>query len=277
MRRWRPRAAALGRRRVRAALLLAALFATAVTALTSLPAYAQPSPSPTPSTSTAPTLPPPSTEGGKRPPTQAEIEQIQEALQEQNEVLSKTAQQTYREKKVKELRKLLPAEGGVLSVFNVTDSNGMPISAYDVSSDTGGVMDWEHGIENFFTEIAFMITKWVVAFACWLISWSLAFGLAKFLLTPATAVSNSLHTHVLMEMGLPSLFLTVCALICACRIFFGNRAAGWRDAAVSIVLAALTTTLLATIPQTLLGNDGALAAVRGLSLDVADVILDSNP
>ncbi|MEV6654791.1 hypothetical protein [Streptomyces sp. NPDC051219] len=266
---WRTRLRMLGSGRLRLALLIAALAATTFTLLTALPAHAEPTPAPSPSVPTAP---------GQRTPTPQEIEAIEEIMREQGERLSKAAQEGMLEAEKERLRKLLPDEGGVLGVFNVTDKNGLPISAYTVKSDTGGLLDWDLGIQNLLTELCFMVTKWLIAFCCWLIAWALSFGLAKLLLAPVLSVANSLHTRVIMEMGLPTLFLSVCAVICVARIFFGDKARGWGDAALSILLAALTTTLLASAPQTLLGEeDGAIAVTRGLALEVADVILDANP
>ncbi|MFF3326963.1 hypothetical protein [Streptomyces sp. NPDC002889] len=266
---WRMRMRALGSARLRLVLLIAALAATTFTLLTSLPAHAEPTPTTTPSTPTAP---------GQRTPTPEEMEEIEQLLKEQGERLSKAAQEGMLEAEKERLRKLLPDEGGVLGVFNVTDANGLPISVYTVKSDTGGLLDWDLGIQNLLTELCFMITKWVIAFCCWLIAWALSFGLAKLLLVPVLSVANSLHTRVILEMGLPALFLSVCALICVARIFFGDRARGWGDAALSILLAALTTTLLASPPQALLGEKtGAIAATSEFALEVADVILDANP
>lgn len=263
----RLRLCALGSARLRLALLVAALAATAFTLLTCLPAHAEPTPAP--STPAAP---------GQRTPTPEEMEEIEQLLKEQGERLSKSAQAAMLEAEKERLRKLLPDEGGVLGVFNVTDAGGLPISVYTVKSDTGGMLEWDLGIQNLLTEIAFVITKWVIAFCCWLIAWSLSFGLAKLLLVPVLSVANSLHSRVILEMGLPTLFLAVCALICVARIFFGDRARGWGDAALSMLLAALTVTLLASPPQALLGEEtGAVAATRALALEVADVILDANP
>ncbi|MCX4792267.1 hypothetical protein OG369_41435 [Streptomyces sp. NBC_01221] len=269
---WRLQLRALGSARLRLALLIAAAAATTFTLLTSLPAHAEPTPAPSPSAPMVPTAP------GQRTPTAEEIEAIEDIMREQGERLSKAAQEGMLEAEKERLRKLLPDEGGVLGVFNVTDANGMPISAYTVKSDTGGMLDWDLGIQNLLTELCFMVTKWLIAFCCWLIAWALSFGLAKLLLVPVLSVANSLHTRVILEMGLPTLFLSVCAVICVARIFFGDKAKGWGDAALSILLAALTTTLLASTPQTLLGEDnGAIAVTRGLALEVADVILDANP
>ncbi|MFJ2007999.1 hypothetical protein [Streptomyces chartreusis] len=271
--RLRVRLHTLGTARLRIAVLFAALAATTLTLLTSLPAQAAPTPSPSPSTSSDTQTP-----GGSGAATPEEVAEFQDFLEEQSERLSKSAQSALLAAKAEDVRKQLPDEGGILGVFNVTDANGLPISVYTVQSDTGSFLRWDLGVLNLLTEGCYMITKWLIAFCCWLIGWSLSFGLAKLLLAPALAIANSLHSRVIMELGLPSLFLAVCALICTCRIFFGDRAKGWGDAALSIVLAALTTTLLASTPQLLLGEDsGAVAATRGLALEVADVILDADP
>ncbi|MEV6735307.1 hypothetical protein [Streptomyces sp. NPDC051364] len=269
----------LGTARLRLALLVAALAATAFTMLTSLPALAEPSPAATPTPTSPPTVNPLGPNPpGTRTPTPEELAEIEKIIGEFNNRLSDSVKEAYLKTEEERLRKLLPDEGGVLAVFSVTDRNRMPISAYTVKSDTGGLMDWDLGIQNLITELCFMITKWVVAFCCWLIAWALSFGLAKLLLTPVLSVANSLHTQVILQMGLPSLFLSVCALVCVARIFFGDRAKGWGDAALSLLIAGLTATLLSSPPQMLLGEqDGAVAVARGLSLEVADVILDANP
>ncbi|XMN04606.1 hypothetical protein ACK8N7_00305 [Streptomyces griseobrunneus] len=265
----------LGRTRLRLALLTAALASTVLTLFTSLPAHAEPTapaPSPTPTAPTAPGA------GGQRTPTPEEQELLEEILREQGEQLAKDVQKGLLDSAKEELRKVLPDEGGVLGVFNVTDANGLPISVYNVKSDTGDLIEWELGVQNLLTEFTFLGTKWLIAFCCWLIAWALSFGLAKLLLVPVLAVADSLHTRVILELGLPTLFLAVCALICVCRILFGDRAKGWGDAALSILLAALTTTLLASPPAALLGEEsGAIAVTRGLALEVADVILDAGP
>ncbi|WP_168714099.1 hypothetical protein [Streptomyces sp. A1136] len=269
----------LGAIRLRSALVLAALAATAFTMLTSLPALAEPSPSASPTPTSPPPVSPltPATPG-TRTPTPEELAEIEKMLGELNMRLSDAMQEAALKAEEERLRKLLPDEGGVLAVFNVTDSGNLPISAYTVKSDTGGLTDWDLGIENLITELCFMITKWVIAFCCWLIAWALSFGLAKLLLAPILSVANSLHVQVIIQMGLPGLFLSVCALLTVIRIFFGDRAKGVGDAALSILIAALTATLLSSPPQMLLGEqDGAIAAARGLALEVADIILDANP
>lgn len=263
----------LGAARLRSALFVAALAATVITMLTSLPALADPSPTPPPpiSTGPAPTM-------GQRVPTPEELAEIEKIISELNKRFSDAMQEAFLRAEEERIRKLLPDEGGLLAIFNATDEHGLPISAYTVKSDTGGLTDWDLGIENLITELAFMAVKWLIAFCWWLLGWALSFGLAKLLLTPVLSVANSLHTQIILQMGLTSLFLSVCALVCVARVFFGDRAKGWGDAALSLLLAAITATLLASPPATLLGpEDSALAVTRGVALEVADIILDAKP
>ncbi|NGN63187.1 hypothetical protein G5C51_04595 [Streptomyces sp. A7024] len=170
-------------------------------------------------------------------------------------------------------------EGGVLSIFNVTDANGVPISVYDVGNGEKEFLDldWQNGVINLLTELCFMAIKWLVAFCCWLIAWALGFGLAQILLKPVLAVANALHTQVIYTLGLPGLLLAACALICAWHIFFGDRARGWGDAALSVVISAVAATTVFSPTSVLMSgeNGGAVGTVKQLSLAVADVIVDA--
>ncbi|CAM5676603.1 Integral membrane protein OS=Streptomyces antimycoticus OX=68175 GN=SANT12839_101380 PE=4 SV=1 [Streptomyces antimycoticus] len=278
----------LGRRQWSGALLLGALVATTVVLLTSTPALAAPTdPTPSPA-ATAPATPTPSDAATSRPDgslTEEEKKKEADRLRrkfekfwdEQHDVIGESMQKELLRQEQKRVRKLLQDEGGVLGVFNTTDKYGIPVSTYSVDGDTGSWYQWDLGVWNLLTSLCFMLTKWLIAFSCWMVAWALSFGLAKILLKPVLAVAESLHTRVIMELGLPTLFLTVCALICAWNIFFGDRARGWGDAALSILLAALTATAVITPPQQLMGgqDQGALGAVRQFSLEVTAIILDS--
>ncbi|WP_329166071.1 hypothetical protein OHB49_41080 [Streptomyces sp. NBC_01717] len=51
-------------------------------------------------------------------------------MREQGEKFSKAAQEAMPDTEKERLRNLLPDEGGVLGVFDVTDVNGLPISVW---------------------------------------------------------------------------------------------------------------------------------------------------
>ncbi|MET9734578.1 hypothetical protein ABZZ79_29250 [Streptomyces sp. NPDC006458] len=178
-------------------------------------------------------------------------------------------------KEVEDYLKNEGARGGVLSAFEVTDRNNIPVSAYRVYADTGDWNDWDLKIEHFLVEMMFLGNKWLVSFACFLFSWALSFSLAGLLLKPALTVSTSLYGGVIVQLGLPALFLTFSVVVASWHLLFGNRARGWGEMAAAMVISALAIGALASPPQMLLSKDhGAVAAVRNLAVETAALVLD---
>ncbi|MFF3934131.1 hypothetical protein [Streptomyces hirsutus] len=178
-------------------------------------------------------------------------------------------------KEVEDYLKNEGARGGVLSAFEVTDRNNIPVSAYRVYADTGDWNDWDLKIEHFLVEMLFLGNKWLVSFACFLFSWALSFSLAGLLLKPALTVSTSLYGGVIVQLGLPALFLTFSVVVASWHLLFGNRARGWGEMAAAMVISALAIGALASPPQMLLSKDhGAVAAVRDLAVETAALVLD---
>lgn len=119
----------------------------------------------------------------------------------------------------KTLEKLGVGKGDLLDSFEVTNDIGIPVSAFTVDVDSGSWNDWDLKVEAWLTSLLFMGVKWLVAFACWLLTWALGFKLAEALLKPALAVSDSLYSHVLLSMGLPSLFLVFSGVTAAWHLW----------------------------------------------------------
>ncbi|MCX5231465.1 hypothetical protein [Streptomyces sp. NBC_00233] len=179
------------------------------------------------------------------------------------------------DKEVDNYLKAQASQGGVLSAFEVTDRNNIPVSAYRVYADTGDWNDWDLKVEHFLVEMMFLCNKWGVSFACFLLTWALSFSLAGLLLKPALTVSTSLYGGVIMQLGLPALFLTFSAVVASWHLLFGNRARGWGEMAAAMVISALAVGALASPPQMLLSKDhGAVATVRDLAVETAALILD---
>ncbi|NML54796.1 hypothetical protein HHL19_18660 [Streptomyces sp. R302] len=179
------------------------------------------------------------------------------------------------DKKVEDYLKNEASRGGVLSAFEVTDRNNIPVSAYRVYADTGDWNDWDLKIEHFLVEMMFLGNKWLVSFACFLITWALSFSLAGLLLKPALTVSTSLYGGVIVQLGLPTLFLTFAMVVASWHLLFGNRARGWGEMAAALVISALALGALASPPQMLLSkDDGVVATVRDLAVETAALVLD---
>ncbi|MFD4612893.1 hypothetical protein ACFWOT_33465 [Streptomyces sp. NPDC058440] len=187
-----------------------------------------------------------------------------------------------------------PKDGsdGILQPFNVTDKDGVPISSYTVKTDTGGWKDIDLKIWNIVAQLFFGTSKWVIGFTCWLITWALNFGLAKVMVGPVEDISSTIKNQVIDRLGLPGLFLTLAGFYCGWLILFKERSRGFAEIGVSLAVAALTTTVLVSPAQVLLGQhdqpqpqgstmllseEGLLGKSKDFTLEVASIVLADDP
>lgn len=187
-----------------------------------------------------------------------------------------------------------PKDGsdGLLQPFNVTDKYGVPISSYTVKTETGGWKDIDLKIWNIIAQLLFGVAKWVIGFTCWLINWALNFGLAKVMVGPVENISSTIKNQVIDKLGLPGLFLTFAGFYCGWLILFKERSRGFAEIGVSLVVAALTTTVLVSPAQVLLGQHdqphpqgstmllsegGLLGKAKDFTLEVASIVLSDDP
>ncbi|REK84451.1 hypothetical protein DY245_43140 [Streptomyces inhibens] len=250
---------------------------------TAMAAHAAAAPEPTPSVSTSTSAQPsPSGAGTPGSPDQKPAPDGRAGVAYEDTAQGKAAAKKALQEKKESLRKKLHRLGigkdDLLDSFHVTDEHGIPVSAFKVDSESGEWSDWDLKVEEWLTSLLFMCTKWLVAFACWLLTWALGFKLASLLLKPALAVSDSLYNSVLLQMGLPSLFLAFSGTVAAWHFFFGDRSRGWGELTASLLISALAVTTLASPPQTLLRPDGAVGKARDLGVAVAAIVMgDQDP
>ncbi|MFG2774763.1 hypothetical protein [Streptomyces sp. NPDC048350] len=284
----RGRAAAVLRwlRPGRALLIAAVLLMFASISSLILASVATAAPEPTPSATTPwPLVPPVDPDHPLAPPPVFTPPKDGKSLEEIGREAEKNAaaERKAKEQKAKEAwdkevdnyLKNQASRGGVLSAFEVTDRNNIPVSAYRVYADTGDWNDWDLKVAHFLVEMMFLGNKLGVSFACFALIWAVSFSLAGLLLKPALQISTSLYGGVIMQLGLPGLFLTFSAMVASWHLLFGNRARGWGEMAAAMVISALAVGALASPPQMLLSKDhGAVAAVRDLAVETAALVLD---
>jgi hypothetical protein len=185
-----------------------------------------------------------------------------------------------------------PGSSGILAPFNAPDEYGAPMQVYNVNVDTGDWDDFDLKIWGFLTSLFFTIAKWLIGFVCWLVTWALDFGLAKIMVNPVADISGTIRDQVINRLGLPGLFLTFAALFAGWHILFRQRSRGFAEAGISLVVAAIATTVLLAPAQVLLGtdnapaaqgsdmllsNDGVVGKAKDLSLQVSNLVLSQNP
>ncbi|WP_327713683.1 hypothetical protein OG912_37950 (plasmid) [Streptomyces sp. NBC_00464] len=264
-----------------AGLVLLALSCLTSLVLATVSATAAPTPPPGPTPSVGPTLPHPGNPlnpsplvpnpGASADPEDSPL--VKDAKKEAKRK-EKAARSAF-DKRVAKYKKERAAQGGVLSAFEVTDRDGNPVSSYRIYADTGDWNDWDLSVEGFLVEMTFLGNKWLVSFACFLISWSLSFSLAGLMLKPALQVSSSLYGGAVVQLGLPTLFLTFTMVVASWHLLFGNRVRGWGEMAAALVISALALGALASPPQLLLSKDtGVVGTVRALAVETAALVLD---
>jgi hypothetical protein len=187
-----------------------------------------------------------------------------------------------------------PKDGsdGILQPFNVVDRDGVPISAYTVKTDTGGWKDIDLKIWNILAQGLFGVSKWAIGFTCWLNNWSLNFGLADVLIGPVDRISTTIKVQVIDRLGLPGLFLLFAGFYSGWMILFRQRSRGFAEIGVSLVVAAVATTVLVSPAQVLLGqhdqaqpqgstmllsDEGLLGKAKDFTLEVASIVLADDP
>jgi hypothetical protein len=94
-----------------------------------------------------------------------------------------------------------PDQPGILAPFTVTDSNGVPISHYDIHADMGAWDDIIRKITYWPMSVAFAGARVLVGFAAWLIDWALQFELVRILFTPVNNIAEAFQSQIVDRSG----------------------------------------------------------------------------
>jgi hypothetical protein len=169
-----------------------------------------------------------------------------------------------------------PEQPGILAPFTVTDSNGVPISHYDIHADMGAWDDIIRKITYWPMSVAFAGARVLVGFAAWLIDWALQFELVRILFTPVNNIAEAFQSQIVDRIGLPGLLLSVAGVYATWLVLFRSRSRGLREGAMSILISAIVATWLASPALLLLGDGGTggvTNAARCFTAGVAELAL----
>ena len=169
-----------------------------------------------------------------------------------------------------------PDQPGILAPFTVTDSNGVPISHYDIHADMGAWDDIIRKITYWPMSVAFAGARVLVGFAAWLIDWALQFELVRILFTPVNNIAEAFQSLIVDRIGLQGLLLSVAGAYATWLVLFRSRSRGLREGAMSILISAIVATWLASPALLLLGDGGTggvTNAARCFTAGVAELAL----
>ncbi|MFI0448057.1 type IV secretion system protein [Actinomadura sp. 6N118] len=164
---------------------------------------------------------------------------------------------------------------GLLGELDTKEISKVPISRYEITADTGGMLDWDKKLLNFLTNGVFSFVKLVIGLMAWLLGWAFEFGPAKQLLEPARNVANAYKVGVVDRLELPAFVLTLAGLWCGLMILRGRNARGWGELGLSVLISAIAATTLLYPVDLLMGEDGMMGKTRDTALALAS-ITDSN-
>lgn len=171
-----------------------------------------------------------------------------------------------------------PPTGGLMDRIVGTDSTGStPLDHYDIGYDEGGTFSVARKVEGFLIDALFGAARWLVRLSLALITWALRCTLAGALAEPASKVASAYQTRVVGRLGLAPFFLFLAASWSGWQILRGRTTRGVGEFGISLVVGAVTATMLAQPATVLLGDNGLLRQTRDISLEVASVTTATDP
>lgn len=157
---------------------------------------------------------------------------------------------------------------GVFSFINYTDSHGISIWQYRISTDEGGLTNPLTAIFAFVIQLGWAIYVGYVGLAVWLLDWTLSFDWLTVITGPAQDLADSLQS-IVDRFGAGPTLLTTAGLISAFWMARGRWALGFFELFMTCVIAALAVGIFANPVNLVAGKDGLLIDSRDFGIEVA--------
>jgi len=161
--------------------------------------------------------------------------------------------------------------GGIFATYNPVDCRGIPLSAYSLDIDPGGLTSPATAVLSLVLSGLWDFYRVAVALSVWMFDLAAGFGWLSWLAGPATVVADALQ-QLVTELGLVPLALVIAAIIGGIWILRGRWASGIGELLVSGFIAALAIGVLANPVALVAGPDGLLTRTEQLGVEVAAVV-----
>lgn len=155
-----------------------------------------------------------------------------------------------------------------LSWIDVKDSHGISIWQYEMSLDRGGVTDPAKFCWSLLVDFSWELYRGAIAFACWLVDWTLSFDWLQSLTGPVMELGDSLQ-EIVDRFGATNTLLTVSAFTAVIWMARGRWALGLFELFMSLIIASLAVGVLANPVRLIAGDGGLLFDSRDTGLSVA--------
>lgn len=171
---------------------------------------------------------------------------------------------------------------GPFAWIKLTDSNGVQIWVYGLNLDEGGITHPGRLVWSALTQMIWALYQAVVNLALWFLDWAMGLSWLEVIASPLLAIGDALEA-VVAQVGAVPVLLTITAIVAVLWMARGRWATGIYEVAISTVIAALATGVLAHPVAMVVGDDGLIADTHraGLELSLAltdeDADVDTSP
>jgi len=163
---------------------------------------------------------------------------------------------------------------GVLSGLDASDTHGLRVSSYQLSTDGGGVTSPIKLITNgFLLNMMWEGYRWLVGLAATMITMALQMSWVDSLADAVQPVATTLQVNVIDRLGLSQVALSLSGLAAGWLIARGKYVSGIGKLVSAGVFAGIAATLLANPVASITGPDGVLESAKSLGQATSTIVV----
>ncbi|MCC9309948.1 hypothetical protein LN042_23220 [Kitasatospora sp. RB6PN24] len=165
--------------------------------------------------------------------------------------------------------------GGILAPLNVQSSEGAPLDAYDLKSESGGATDIQSHVCNLLIGGGFALVRLLVGLICWVTHWVFNFPIVSTLISTAQALNTRFFTLMGSDLSLYALFLAGAFAFGLILVMRGKVGRGFGEIALTLVICTAVT-MPALSARSMLGPQGPLAQSQQAAHEVGQMTANVN-
>ncbi|MFD3920277.1 hypothetical protein [Streptomyces sp. NPDC058595] len=164
--------------------------------------------------------------------------------------------------------------GDLLAPLNVPSSEGAPVNGYELSADSGSVVDFQSQALSMALGGLFVIVRILVGLGCWAVEVAFRFPLIDILAGPAQQVSDAYTETVVNQLGLKGLMLSWAFIFGLVLFVRGKIGQGLGEIVLTLLIAAFAASAFVR-PDYLLSDQGPLVQSQQAAAEVAQTTVSS--
>lgn len=159
---------------------------------------------------------------------------------------------------------------GAFAIFDMTDNRGIRVSQYELSIDTGQIINplkiWL--AQRLLT--GWDIYRYSIGLMAYIVDWTISMSWLSVITTPLEEAATQIRNHVIGPSGVAGLMLLLSAAVGGVRMVFGRVGAGLWDIVSALAVASAVSLLLVSPVSAVTG--APLTKVRNTGVAIAAMI-----